>query len=84
MPGNIETSKIDRNTSILEDLSAVIYNITNVLENFWNDLKQLQEDSSKRIEKFAKHFVVSLNKYEGNIQQNHAIFETNEVHKLKE
>ena len=28
--------------------------------------------------------MVSLNKYEGNIQQKHAIFETNEVHKLKE
>ena len=28
--------------------------------------------------------MVSLNKYEGNIQQKHAIFETNEVYKLKE
>ena len=27
---------------------------------------------------------MSLNNYKGNIQQNHAIFETNEVHKLTE
>ena len=28
--------------------------------------------------------MASLNKYEGNIQQKHAMYETNEVHKLKE
>ena len=44
MPGNIETSKIDRNAKVPKDLGAVIYYITNDLENFGNDLKQLKED----------------------------------------
>ena len=38
MPGNIETPKIDRNMNTLEDLGAIINDITNVLENFGNDL----------------------------------------------
>ena len=93
MPGNIETTK-GRNTNIPEDLGAVIYDITNVLENFGNDskiktiklkqLKQRKEGTLKRIEKLEKLFMVSLNKYEGIIQQKHAIFETNKVHNLKE
>ena len=45
MPGNIETPKIDGNAEILEDLDTVIYDITNVLENFGNDLKQLKENT---------------------------------------
>ena len=69
--------------NIPEGLGAVIY-ITNVLENFGNDLKQSKEDTSKRIEKLEKLFMVSLNKYEGIVQQKHVIFETNKVHKLKE
>ena len=43
MPENIKTPKIDRNTKIPEDLGAVIYNITDVLETFGNDLKQLKK-----------------------------------------
>ena len=45
MPGNIKTPKIDRNTKILEDLGAVVLVITNVLESFGNDLKQLKENT---------------------------------------
>ena len=45
LPGNIETPKLGRNTNIPEDLGVVIYDITNVLENFWNDLRQLKEDT---------------------------------------
>ena len=46
MPENIKTSKIDRNTKIPEDLGAVIYNITDVLETFGNDLKQLKKNKN--------------------------------------
>ena len=81
MPGNIETPKIDGNAEILEDLDTVIYDITNVLENFGNDLKQLKENTWKRIEKLETLFMVSLNTYEGNIQQEDAIFEPNGVDK---
>ena len=84
MPGNIETLKIDSKTKILEDLGAVIYDIINVLENFGNGLKQLNEITSKRKEKLETLFMVSLNIYEGNIQQEYAIFEPNEIDKLKE
>ena len=47
MPGNIETPKIDRDTKIPEDLGVVIYDITNVLENFGDDLKQLKKTYQK-------------------------------------
>ena len=47
MPGNIETPKIDRDTKIPEDLGVVIYDITNVLENFGDDLKQLKKHIKK-------------------------------------
>ena len=47
MPGNIETPKIDRNTKILEDLVAVIYDNTIVLEIFGNDLKELKKTHQK-------------------------------------
>ena len=66
--GNIERPKIDRNAKILEDLGAVIYNITNVLENFGKDLKQLKENTSKRIKKLRTLLMVSLNTYEGNVK----------------
>lgn len=33
MPGNTETPAIDRNTKIPEEWDAVIYDISNVLEN---------------------------------------------------
>lgn len=48
MLGNIETPKLDRNKKIPEDLGAVIYDITNVVENFGNLLNQLKEFTSKR------------------------------------
>ena len=54
VPGITETSSIDRNMKIPEDLGAVIYDITNALENFGNDLKQLKENASKRIEKLQR------------------------------
>ena len=44
-------TKVDRDTKSQEDLGAVIYDITNILENFGNDLKQLKENTPKRIEK---------------------------------
>ena len=44
-------TKVDRDTKSREDLGAVIYGITNILENFGNDLKQLKENTPKRIEK---------------------------------
>ena len=44
-------TKVDRDTKSREDLGAVIYDITNILENFGNDLKQLKENTPKRIEK---------------------------------
>ena len=75
MPGSIETSKINRNTNTLEDLSGVIYEITKVLENFENDLKQLKEGISKRIKKLETLFLVSLNTYDGNVQPEPALFE---------
>ena len=71
VPGNIETPKIDRNMEIPEDLGPVIYDITNTLENFGNGLKQLKENTWKRIDKLETPFLVSLNIYEGNIQQEH-------------
>ena len=55
-------------TNVPDDLSAVNYEITNVLENFGNDLKQQKEDTSKRLEKLETFFMVTLNTYEGNIQ----------------
>ena len=84
VPRITETSNIDRNMKIPEDLGAVIYDITNALENFGNDLKQLKENASKRIEKLQRFYMVSLNTYKGNIQQEHPIFELHEVDKLKE
>ena len=47
MSGNIETPKIDRNTKILEDLGAVIYDNTIVLEIFGNDLKEPKKTHQK-------------------------------------
>ena len=44
-------TKVDRDTKSREDLGAVIYDITNILENFGNDLKQLKENTPKRTEK---------------------------------
>ena len=41
MPENIETSNIDRNIKILEDLDAVI--LEDILEGLGNDLKQLKK-----------------------------------------
>ena len=38
MYGNIETPKTDKNTKIPEDLGGVIYNITNDVESFGNNL----------------------------------------------
>ena len=75
MPGSIETPKINRNTNTLEDLSGVIYEITKVLENFENDLKQLKEGISKRIKNLETLFLVSLNTYDGNVQPEPALFE---------
>ena len=76
MPGSIETPKINKNTNTLEDLSGVIYEITKVLENFENDLKQLKEGISKRIKKLETLFLVSLNTYDGNVQPELALFES--------
>ena len=76
MPGSIETPKINKNTNTLEDLSGVIYEITKVLENFENDLKQLKEGISKRIKKLDTLFLVSLNTYDGNVQPEPALFES--------
>lgn len=45
MPGNIKTPKIDRNAKTSEDLGAVVFVVTNVLESFGNDLKQLKENT---------------------------------------
>ena len=75
MPGSIETPKINRNMNTLEDLSGVIYEITKVLQNFENDLKQLKEGISKRIKKLETLFLVSLNTYDGNVQPEPALFE---------
>ena len=47
MSGNIETPKIDRNKKILEDLGAVIYDNTIVLEIFENDLKEPKKTHQK-------------------------------------
>lgn len=82
MLGNIETPKLDRNKKIPEDLGAVIYDITNVVENFGNLLNQLKEFTSKR-KKSQKYFLQCHNTYEEIIQQEHAILEPNEVDKLK-
>ena len=76
MPGSIETPKINKNTNTLEDLSGVIYEITKVLENFENDLKQLKEGISKRIKKLETLFLVSLNTYDENVQPEPALFES--------
>lgn len=40
--GNIQWSKINRNIKIPEELDVIIYN-NKVLENFGNDLKELQK-----------------------------------------
>ena len=50
MPGNIETAKIERNTKILENLGSITYDMINVLENFRNNLKQLNESTLKIME----------------------------------
>ena len=50
MPGNIETAKIEINTKILENLGSITYDMNNVLENFRNNLKQLNESTLKRME----------------------------------
>ena len=76
MSGSIETPKINKNTNTLEDLSGVIYEITKVLENFENDLKQLKEGISKRIKKLETLFLVSLNTYDENVQPEPALFES--------
>ena len=55
-------------TNIPDNLSAVNYEITNVLENFGSDLKQQNEDTPKRLEKLETFFMVTLNTCEGNIQ----------------
>ena len=83
MPGNIETSEIDRNMTIPENLGAVTYDITNVLEHIENNL-QLKENIYERIENIQTLFMVSLNTYEGNIQQEHIIIEPITVDKLME
>ena len=45
MSGNIETQNVDRHAQILQDLGVVIYDITNVVQHFGNDLKQLKENT---------------------------------------
>ena len=42
--GNIQWSKINRNIKIPEELDVIIYN-NKVLENFGNDLKELQKNT---------------------------------------
>lgn len=49
--GNIQWSKINRNIKIPEELDVIIYN-NKVLENFGNDLKELQK--KKNIKKNIK------------------------------
>ena len=82
----METQKhqrlIDKNTKIPEDLEGVIYNITNDVESFGNDLKQLKEKTSKRIKNLKIFLTVSVTNYEENIQHEYAIFDPNEVSKL--
>ena len=75
VPENTETPKIEINIKIPEDLGGVIYDITNVLEIFGNNLKQLKEKTSKRIEKLETLFMVSFNTYEGNVLQGNVMFE---------
>lgn len=50
--GNIQWSKINRNIKIPEELDVIIYN-NKVLENFGNDLKELQK-KKKHIKKNIK------------------------------
>ena len=45
--GNIKWSKINRNIKIPEELDVIIYN-NKVLENFGNDLKELQKKHIKK------------------------------------
>lgn len=45
--GNIQWSKINRNIKIPEELDVIIYN-NKVLENFGNDLKELQKKHIKK------------------------------------
>ena len=45
--GNIQWSKINRNIKIPEELDVIIYN-NKVLENFGNDLKELQKKQIKK------------------------------------
>ena len=82
----METQKhqrlIDKNTKIPEDLEGVIYNITNDVESFGNDLKQLKEKTSKRIKNLKIFLTVPVTNYEENIQHEYAIFDPNEVSKL--
>ena len=56
MSGNIETPKIDRNTKILEDLGAVIYDNTIVLEIFGNDLKEPKKKHIKKNKEIRNTF----------------------------
>ena len=51
--GNIQWSKINRNIKIPEELDVIIYN-NKVLENFGNDLKELQKKKKKHIKKNIK------------------------------
>ena len=51
--GNIQWSKINRNIKIPEELDVIIYN-NKVLENFGNDLKELQKKKKKNIKKNIK------------------------------
>lgn len=45
--GNIQWSKINRNIKIPQELDVIIYN-NKVLENFGNDLKELQKKQIKK------------------------------------
>ena len=56
MLGNIEIPHINRNTKIPEDLSAIIYDITNVLENFGNDVKTAKRKHIKKNRKSRNTF----------------------------
>lgn len=52
--GNIQWSKINRNIKTPEELDVIIYN-NNVLENFGNDLKELQKKKKKTHKKEYKN-----------------------------
>ena len=49
-----------------------------------NDSKELKENTAKRREKLETLLMVSINRCERNIQQEHVIFKPNKVDKLKE